>query len=419
MAKPTGAICNLSCSYCFFLNKEKLYPGSRFRMTDEVLEAYVRQYVEAQREPEVTMTWQGGEPTLMGLEFFERSVALAKKYAPPGVRVEHTMQTNGTLLDDEWCEFLRGNGFLVGLSLDGPREFHDAYRVDRRGAPTFDRVVRAARLMQRHGVDFNVLCTVHGANAGHPLDVYRFFRDELDVRWIQFIPIVERVNADGGTLLQEGNTVTERSVDPVLWGDFLIGVFGDWLRSDVGEVHVNFFEAAFASRVGAPALTCIFAETCGNALALEHNGDLYSCDHFVEPRYLLGNILEKPMRALVGSEKQRRFGDDKRDALPACCRECEVLFACNGECPKNRFVPAPDGEPGLNYLCAGYRAFFGHVDRPMRVMAGLYRAGRSPAEIADLMAAESEKLERTFASAGRNEPCPCGSGKKFKHCHGR
>jgi serine-type anaerobic sulfatase-maturating enzyme len=406
MAKPTGSVCNLDCDYCFFLEKERLYPGSSFRMTDEVLESYIRQYIEAQRVPEVTITWQGGEPTMMGLDFFRRSVEYAEKHTPPGTLVYQSIQTNGTLLDKEWCGFLRENGFLVGLSLDGPRELHDRYRHDKRGGGTFDRAVRAARLMRDERVEFNVLCTVNAANASHPLEVYRFFRDELDVKWIQFIPIVERINNDGSTLLQEGDTVTDRSVDPEQWGAFLSDIFDDWLVRDVGEGHVNMFEAAFASWVGAPALACIFDETCGNALVLEHNGDLYSCDHFVEPGYLLGNIKETPLAGLLSSEKQRRFGSDKRDTLPAFCRECDVLFACRGECPKNRFAAAPDGEPGLNYLCRGYKAFFEHVNAPMRKMAELLQSGRYPADILD-----------SFNKAGRNDLCPCGSGRKYKQCH--
>ena len=418
MAKPAGSSCNLACRYCFFLEKERLYPGSRQRMDSAVLEAYIRQYIEAQQVPQVSVTWQGGEPTLMGLDFFRRSVELARERAPEGMQVEFSLQTNGTLLDEEWCGFFRENGFLIGLSLDGPRELHDAYRVDRGGAPTFERVMRAARLMQESGVEFNVLCTVHSANAGHPGEVYSFFRDELGTQWVQFIPIVERINSDGTTLLQEGNEVTDRSVSPAAWGGFLNGVFDEWVRHDVGRMYINFFEAALASWAGAPAAMCIFAETCGAAMALEHNGDLYSCDHFVEPAYLLGNIMQTPMAELAESERQRRFGEDKRDALPACCRDCEVLFACRGECPKNRFTLAPDGEPGLNYLCEGYKAFFHHVDRPMWVMAGLLASGRPPYEIMSLIAGEEQRLREALAQAGRNDPCPCGSGRKFKQCHG-
>ncbi len=419
LAKPTGSACNLNCAYCFFLAKEAFYPGSRFRMTDEMLELYLRQYIESQREDLVTIAWQGGEPTLMGLDFFKRSVEIARKVARPGMRIEHTIQTNGTLLDDAWCAFFHEHHFLVGLSIDGPRALHDAYRVDKGGRPTFDKVVAAARLLQQHQVDFNVLTTVHAANASHPLDVYHFIRDELGVQWMQFIPIVERINADGRSLVQEGQAVTDRSVDPQQWGQFLITIFDEWVRRDVGSVYVTMFEAALASWVGAPAALCIFAETCGNALAIEHNGDVYSCDHFVEPNYLLGNIQEQHLVELVASEQQRRFGTDKRDTLPGYCLKCKVRFACQGECPKNRFRNTPDGKPGLNYLCAGYKAFFTHIDRPMRIMAQLYRAGREPWEVMRLLADEQNRLQAAFASTRPNDFCPCGSGKKFKQCHGR
>jgi uncharacterized protein len=435
LAKPTGAICNLDCQYCFFLSKEALYPGSRFRMADELLEAYVRGVIESQpKMPEITIAWQGGEPTLMGLDFFRRSVEYARQYSRPGVRVLSTIQTNGTLLDGGWCEFFRENGFLVGLSLDGPRAMHDAYRRDKGGKPTFDRVMRAARLMQTHQVDFNILCTVNAANAGHPLDVYRFFRDEVGAQFIQFIPIVERLTTETEALagdgwgegprgvrplyVQQGDRVTGRSVKPEQWGDFLIAIFDEWVRRDVAKVYVQMFDAALASWYGEGPSLCIFAETCGDALALEHNGDLYSCDHFVEPEYLLGNILEQPMIELVASPKQRKFGADKRDTLPRYCRECEVRFACHGECPRNRFTLAPGGEPGLNYLCAGYKAFFRHVDEPMRFMANELRHDRAPANVMVYTARRDAELQRAFAYAGRNDPCPCGSGRKFKHCHG-
>jgi len=418
LTKPTGAICNLDCKYCFFLSKEELYPNSSFRMTDEVLERYIRQQLESQSGPEATIAWQGGEPTLMGLDFFRRSAELVQRHRRPGQSVQYTIQTNGTLLDEEWCRFFHENKYLVGLSLDGPRELHDVYRVDKGGHPTFDKVLRAARLMQQHQVDFNVLCTVHAKNAGHPLEVYRFFRDELGTRHIQVIPIVERVNSDGRTRFQEGSTVTERSVTAEQWGRFLITIFDEWVGRDVGTVFVQMFDAALASWVGAPPALCIFAETCGDALALEHTGDLYSCDHFVEPNHLLGNIAETPLAELVGSAKQRAFGAAKRDTLPRYCRECPVRFACHGECPKNRFILTPDGEPGLNYLCAGYKAFFTHVDKPMRIMADLLRRGRYADEVMPILAAEETRLVAAAAKAGRNDPCPCGSGLKVKRCHG-
>lgn len=419
LTKPTGAICNLDCKYCFFLSKEELYPNSRFRMTDEMLERYVRQQLESQWGPEAHIAWQGGEPTLMGLDFFQRSVELADRYRRPDQTIQYTIQTNGTLLDEDWCVFLREHRFLVGLSMDGPRELHDAYRVDKGGHPTFDKVLRAARLMQDHQVDFNILCTVHARNADHPLEVYRFFRDELGARHIQFIPIVERVNSDGRTRFQEGSEVTDRSVGSEQWGRFLIAIFDEWVRRDVGTVFVQMFDAALASWVGAPPALCIFSETCGDAVALEHTGDLYSCDHFVEPKHLLGNIADTPMADLVASPKQRAFGAAKRDTLPRYCRECPVRFACHGECPKNRFIVTPDGEPGLNYLCAGYKAFFTHVDRPMRIMADLLRRRRYADEVMQILPAQDARLAAAAARVGRNDPCPCASGRKAKRCHGR
>ena len=435
LAKPTGAICNLDCKYCFFLSKEMLYPGDRFRMADHLLEIYIRQLLESQPGPEISVAWQGGEPTLMGLDFFRRAMGFVAKYSRPGLTIEHTIQTNGTELTPEWCEFFREYGFLVGLSLDGPRELHDLYRVDKGGRPTFDKVMAAARLMQAHRVEFNILTTVHAGNAVRPLEVYRFLRDEVGTKFIQFIPIVERVTSEMLPLanrgwgargsdprplyLQEGGLVTDRSVQPEAWGRFLTAIFDEWIVRDVGTVFVQMFDAALASWVGAPAAMCIFAETCGNAVALEHNGDLYSCDHFVEPRHLLGNIRKVHMLELIESEQQRAFGAAKRDSLPAYCRTCEVRFACHGECPKNRFISTPDGEPGLNYLCAGYKAFFTHIDRPMRMMADLLRRGRYADEVMALLAAESAERSRTmFRAVGRNDVCPCGSGQKFKRCHG-
>jgi uncharacterized protein len=359
-------------------------------MSDEVLQTYLHQYIQAQRGPEVEIAWQGGEPTLMGLDFFRRAVELAEQFKQPRQTVRFTMQTNGVLLTDEWCQFFKTNQFLIGLSLDGPRALHDAYRVDKGGHGTFDKVMQAARLLQAHEVDYNILTTVHAANADYPLEVYRFLRDEVGAQFIQFIPIVERANETG---FQEGNTVTERSVTATQYGHFLITIFDEWVRRDVAKVFVQIFDAALGSWLRAPASVCIFAPTCGNALALEHTGDLYSCDHFVEPNYLLGNITKTPMIELVASDAQRQFGQDKKSTLPRYCRECEVRFACHGECPKNRFIATPDGEPGLNYLCAGYKAFFNHIDRPMRLMAQLIRRRRAPAEIMTILEREASAAE--------------------------
>jgi uncharacterized protein len=423
LAKPTGAVCNLDCSYCFFLSKEMLYPGSRFRMADELLEIYVRQLIESHRAPEVTIAWQGGEPTLMGLDFFQRSVELAQRYAN-GRRIAYTIQTNGTLIDDEWAAFFKENDFLVGISIDGPRDLHDAYRVDKGGKGTFDKVMQGLGVLQKHVVEYNTLTTLHAANADHALRAYRFLRDECGSRFHQYIPIIERV-ADAATdgkapwttwrdrplYTQEGAYVTERSLTAEQYGRFLIDVFEEWVRRDVGTVYVQMFDVALANWVGEPPSLCIHTKTCGTALALEHTGDLYSCDHFVEPEHKLGNITMTHMIELVASDKQKKFGQDKYDTLPRYCLECDVRFACHGGCPKDRFISTPEGEPGLNYLCAGYKDFFHHVDRPMRVMGDLLRQNRAPAEIMRLYAAEDAKR-------GRNDPCTCGSGRKWKHCHG-
>jgi uncharacterized protein len=389
LAKPTGSACNLDCAYCFFLDKERLYLGMRSRMTDDVLERYVRQLLEARRTPEVTIAWQGGEPTLMGLEFFRRAVACAQRYASSGTTVSHTIQTNGTRLNGDWAAFLAEHRFLVGLSIDGPRPRHDRYRRDKAGRPTFDRVMRGLGHLRERGVSWNALTAVHAGNVEHPVSVYRFLRDDCGATFIQFIPIVERPTRDG---VPYGDAVTDRSVTAEQWGRFLTGVFDEWLRRDVGEVYVQMFDAALANWYGEPPGLCVHAPTCGTALALEFNGDVYSCDHYVDPEHLLGNIGEQHLGALADSPAQRRFGLDKRDALPACCRACFVLGACHGGCPKDRFVAAPDGRPGLNYLCAGYKAFFAHIDEPMRAMCALLRAGRAPSEVVDRKRAPSRPL---------------------------
>jgi uncharacterized protein len=416
MTKPRGAICNLDCKYCYFLSKEMMYPGSRFRMADELLESYTRQYIEAQQVPEVTFAWQGGEPTLMGLDFFKRAVALQQQYKKPGMRIHNAFQTNGVLLDDAWCEFFHKHDFLIGLSVDGPQHIHDAYRVDKGGNPTFTKVMAGLNLLKKHKVEFNILTTVHAANAAHGVEVYRTLRDEIGTQFMQFIPIVERDNETG---YQEGEDVTDRSISAAQYGRFLSDIFDEWVRHDVGRIFVQIFDVALAAWVGERPGLCIFEETCGTALALEHNGDLFSCDHYVEPAYKLGNILEIPLIEMVSSDRQRQFGLDKRDTLPQYCRDCEVRFVCNGGCPKDRILTTPDGEPGLNYLCAGYRSFFNHIDKPMRLMANELRHRRPPANIMRILAEEEAARQQQFATVGRNDPCPCGSGRKFKACHGK
>jgi uncharacterized protein len=354
-------------------------------MSDDMLETYIRQLIESHRVPEVTVAWQGGEPTLMGLDFFRRSIEYEKKYCKPGMKILNTIQTNGTLINDDWARFFKENNFLVGLSIDGPREMHDFYRVDKQGGPTFDLVMRGLEYLRKHAVEWNALTTIHHANGDHPVEVYRFLRDECKAEFMQFIPIVERQSDASG---QPSNLVTERSVTAGQYGKFLVGVFEEWVRRDIGTVYVQMFDVALANWYGEPSGLCVHSKTCGAALAIEHNGDLYSCDHFVEPKYKLGNISEKHMLQLVTSDQQIKFGQDKYDSLPRYCRECEVRFACHGGCPKDRFISTPDGEPGLNYLCAGYKIFFNHIDKPMKIMTELLDLNRAPAGIMQTYASQ-------------------------------
>jgi uncharacterized protein len=426
IAKPIGPICNLDCKYCFYLEKEKLYP-ERKRKSDwaidgAVLESYIRQYIESQPIPQVTFTWQGGEPTLLGVEFFENVLELQRKHAG-GKQVRNTLQTNGVLLDDRWCDFLAANGFLVGLSIDGPRELHDKYRVDRGGGPSFDRVVRGIECLKKHGVEFNTLTVVQRDNSQHP-EVYRFLK-EIGSGFMQFIPVVERLAASGsedGLVLispdsAAGARVTEWSVDARQYGKFLCAIFDEWVRRDVGRVFVQLFDVTLESWVGAPSSLCVFSPTCGDALAMEHNGDVYSCDHYVYPRNRLGNVLESSLTSMVESRQQRAFGEAKYDSLPAYCRNCDYLRACYGECPKHRFIKTPDGEPGLNYLCAAYKKFFSHVDPYMSFMAGELANQRPPANVMEWLR-ERDAASSGRRDVGRNDPCPCGSGRKYKKCCG-
>lgn len=380
LAKPSGPDCNLACTYCFYLRKAALFADERPRMSPQMLEAYVRQLFDAQRGREVHLAWQGGEPTLMGLDFFERAVDLARRHARPGQRVSHSFQTNGVLLDERWCAFLKRHDFLVGVSIDGPGFVHDRYRVNRGGGATHAQAVRAFRLLAAHGVRANVLCTVNAANEGRPHDVYRHFRDDLRADYVQFIPVVERAAPTGG----EGESrppVSAASVDPDRFGRFLVAIFEEWSRNDIGRVTVGNFEAVAANLLGAPATVCVFAETCGGAPVIEHNGDVYSCDHYVDGSHRLGNILDVPLAEMMASARQAAFGAMKRDALPRQCRECRFLRLCRGECPKNRIADGAGAPAGVNYLCAGYRHFFGHVERPVGRIVALFRAGRTAGEV--------------------------------------
>jgi uncharacterized protein len=426
LSKPSGSTCNIDCTYCFFLSKEALYPNDKSRMSQATLETYIRQLLESHRVPNVTVAWQGGEPTLMKLEFFQRAVELVEKYRKPGQTVQHTFQTNGLLLDDDWCTFFKQHNFLVGLSVDGPRELHNTYRVDRKGQGTFDLVMKGWAALRKHDVDFNILCTVNAANQHHGRAVYRFFRDELGAKWVQFIPIIERATEQTISIAnkgwsevpgkkrllytQTGNLVTERTVGSEQYGSFLIDVFEEWVRRDVGQVYVQLFDVTLEAFFGRHLL-CIHAPTCGYGPALEHNGDLYSCDHFVEPKHLLGNIHKTHMLTMVASAEQRKFGQDKRDTLTQQCQTCKVRNWCNGGCPKDRFALSKDGEPGQNYLCAGLEKFFMHTGPTFNVMAQLFKKGHPPAEVMTSIAALD-------AQRNADQACPCGSGKKFRSCHG-
>jgi uncharacterized protein len=428
LAKPIGPICNLDCKYCFYLEKESLYPQvEKWAMREEVLESYIRQYIEAHDTPAVNFAWQGGEPTLLGVGFFRRVVELEQRYAN-GKQIANAFQTNGVLLNDAWAEFFLEYQFLIGISIDGPRELHDAYRVDKGGQPTFDRVMRGMETLQRHKVDFNTLTTVHRANADSPLEVYRFLRDNGS-GYMQFIPIVERiahqVTEDGLRLISPDFAgpakVAPWSVEPRQFGKFLCTIFDEWVRRDVGRAFVQLFDISLELWTGMEASLCIFRKTCGAALVIEHSGDLYSCDHFVYPENRLGNIMESALAALAGSAQQQEFGEAKESTLPRYCRECDVRFACNGECPKHRFLTTPNGEPGLNYLCAGYKMFFHHIDPCMRFMAAELAAERAPANVMRWVAEEDARARQGKTGRvkiGRNGPCPCGSGRKFKQCCG-
>lgn len=384
MVKPVGSVCNLDCTYCYYLHKEQLlHQPTMPRMSDEMLERHIRQYIEAQTGDQVVFSWQGGEPTLLGVEFFRKVVELQLRHQKPGQRIENDLQTNGTLLDAEWAAFLKKHNFLVGLSCDGPQRLHDLYRVNKGGAPTHAKVVAAARLLKQHGVSYNALCVVNRENAKQPLDVYRFLTRELGVGRVQLIacvepkvfrnvapqkwdaatmPIVGTPQARPGT---PDSVVTDWSVDPEDWGRFLCKVWDDWYARDYGKVHVDLFETAVAQSMGLPSQRCITAEFCGKGMAIEYNGDAYSCDHYVYPEYKTGNIAQKHWGAMAYGEQQQKFGFAKRDTLPQYCRRCPHLKLCWGECPKNRLVRTPDGEIGLNYLCPGLKAFYGHIQKDM------------------------------------------------------
>jgi uncharacterized protein len=393
MVKPVGSLCNLDCTYCYYLHKEGLLHQPKApRMTDEMLEQHIRQYIEAQTGSEVVFSWQGGEPTLLGLEFFRKVVALEARYKKPFQVIQNDLQTNGTLLNAEWAAFLKEHHFVVGLSCDGPARLHDDYRVTKGGQPTHAKVMAAARMLKQHGVPFNGLCVVNRENAKFPKDVYRFLTRELGVWRVQLISCVEPkvfrqtapqkwdvagIPVVGTPASRPGapdSVVTDWTVDPEDWGNFLCQVWDDWYARDFGKVHVDLFETAVAQSLGLPSQRCITAEFCGKGLAVEHNGDVFSCDHYVYPEYRLGNLRDKNWSELAYAAPQQKFGFAKRDALPAYCRECPHLKLCWGECPKNRLVRTPSGEVGLNYLCPGLKKFYAHIQRDLPAIQRRIRA---------------------------------------------
>lgn len=421
MIKPIGPTCNLNCTYCYYLEKNKLYPDTKdFRMSLDTLEIFTKKYIEEQKADHIVFTWQGGEASLLGINFFQKAIEFQKKYAK-GKTIENSFQTNGTLLTDEWCEFFHENNFLIGISIDGPEDLHDHYRTYADGKPTFHKVMEGINLLKKHRCEFNTLSVVNDYNSKEALRVYRFLK-EIGSTFIQFIPIVERQALDENnkiTLVDQtykGEArITDWSVKPEAYGKFLTTIFDEWVRNDVGKYYVQIFDVTLGNWVGAPPGLCVFAETCGMAAVMEHNGDVYSCDHFVYDDFYIGNIKEQSFGDLFKSEKQFQFGIDKRDTLPFYCKRCEFRFACHGECPKHRVIEAPNGEKGLNYLCEAYKLFFSHVKPYMEYMANELKFQRAPANIMNHIK-RKEQVQEKPKLPGRNEPCICGSGKKFKHC---
>ncbi|MCJ7446194.1 MAG: anaerobic sulfatase-maturation protein [Bacteroidales bacterium] len=422
MLKPAGPSCNLNCTYCYYLEKRKLYPQVKdFRMSEELLENFIRQFIEAHQIPVVTFTWQGGEPTLMGLDFFRNVVKLQKKYSG-GKNIENAFQTNGTRLNDDWCKYFTDNNILVGISIDGAEHNHDRYRKTFSGGSTFERVMKGIEMLHKNKVEFNTLSAVNNYNVHYATETYRFLK-KIGSGFLQFLPVVERItiNPEDEKLKLiapvHGNAakVTEWSVGSKDFGQFLITIFDEWVRNDVARYYVQIFDVTLANYVGENPGICVFNETCGDALVMEHNGDLYSCDHFVYPEYFLGNILEMPLIDLVKLQRQFDFGIDKRNKLPRYCLQCDVRYACHGECPKHRFILTPDGKPGLNYLCEGYKMFFKHVEPYMDYMAKELKNKRPPANVMSWIRNKENQVIKPVMPE-RNDPCPCGSVKKFKNC---
>lgn len=386
MLKPVGSKCNLDCDYCYYLEKENLYVKKNPVMSEELLERFVKQYIESQTMPEIMFTWHGGETLMRPLSFYKRAVELQKQYAG-GRHIDNSIQTNGTLLNDEWCKFFKENNFLVGISIDGPQEFHDEYRRDKMGRPSFHRVMKGIELLKKHEVEFNCMAVVNDYNVDYPIEFYNFFK-EIGCQYIQFTPIVERIRKNNSLLKlatakesEEDVELAPYTVPADKWGSFLCAIFDEWVKQDVGKIFIQIFDSTLANWVGEQPSVCTMAKTCGHAGAMEFNGDVYSCDHFVFPEYRLGNINNQTLTSMMYSEEQLKFGNDKFDTLPKQCRECDFLFACYGECPKNRFIKDKYGNDGLNYLCEGYYKFFSHVAPYMDFMKKELLAERPPANV--------------------------------------
>ena len=429
MAKPAGPACNLRCTYCFYTEKEQLFGDeSQYRMDDEVLERFISQYINSQPGEQINFAWQGGEPTMLGLDYFKNIVTLQHQYAQ-GRIITNSIQTNGTLLNEKWCRFLKEHEFLVGLSIDGPPDLHDQFRVSGGGTPSSEKVLEGAKLLSAHAVAFNTLTVVNNVNADHPLAVYRFLK-EIGDGHMQFIPAVER-EADAaaedlglnlalpplGEELAGTSPVTSWSVTPKQLAHFYKSIFDEWVRHDVGQVFVQFFDVALGNWLGAGSGLCQFAPVCGMAGAMEHNGDLYSCDHYVYPRNKLGNIMETELEILMGSAAQQQFGRAKLNSLPECCLSCEVRTACHGDCPKHRFVSTAEGGPWRSYLCEAYKDIFIYMGPYLEVMARLLQEGRSASDVMEVV--KEQEITPTKQPPRRKGPCPCGSGRKYKHCCGK
>ena len=403
--KPIGSICNLDCDYCYYLKKEHLYPkGESFRMPDDILEEYIVQHIDASPEPMIRFSWHGGEPTVLGLDYFRKIVELQRKHKSPDQQIINGMQTNGTLLDEDWCRFLAEEGFMVGLSLDGPQELHDKYRLTKDRKPTHEQTMRGYKLMQKHRVQTDILCVVNAHNVQHPVQVYQFFK-QIKATYVTFLPMVEP-----DPVTESG--VSQLTVPAEAWGAFLCTIFDGWRDQDIGQIKVQIFEEAARTAFEQEHSLCIFRPTCGDIPVVEHNGDFFSCDHYVDKEHCLGNIRETPLVELLECPAQRAFGQAKLDTLPRYCQECEVRAMCNGECPKNRLLHTPDGEAGLNYLCEGYKRFFTHCRSFVAEVASQWRRQSQEQK----MRLGQDAGTRTSPKPGRNDPCPCGSGLKYKKC---